>query len=178
MIRSGREVSRGADKRRGAKDELVSAQTTGINSWKSWRYHQESDFLGLSRTHTHDVGNTEHSIQPRFIFTWLLVKCHWVPEELCLAINGKSSWLLCECFLRLDSRWPMPRLLGIILKSLQPGCLRSLTLSQVSTCAVLACWPMIISDRRLVRNVPLRAGGMTAGWVLDGMDTKKKNSNL
>lgn len=68
----------------------------------------------------------------------------------------------------------MPRLLGIPLKSLQPGCLLSLTLSQVSTCAVLACWPVIIPDRRLVRDVPLRAGRMTAGWVLDGTDANKR----
>lgn len=91
--------------------------------------------------------------------------CGW---KLCLAINRESPWLLCECSLKLDSRWPMPRLLGIPLKSLQPGCLLSLTLSQVSTCAVLACWPVIIPDRRLVRDVPLRAGRMTAArfWMV------------
>lgn len=75
MIKSGREVSRGGDKRR-AEDELVSEQTKGINSGKGQRYPLESALLGLSRTHTHDVGNTEYSIQPRVIFTWLLVKCH------------------------------------------------------------------------------------------------------
>lgn len=120
------------------------------------------------------MGNTEHWIQPRVIFTGSLVKCHWVPEKLCLAINRDSSWLLCECSLKLDSRWPMPRLLEIPLKSLQPACLLSLTLSQVSTCAVLVCWPVIIPDRRLVRDVPLRAGRMTAGWVLDGTDANKR----
>lgn len=69
MIRSGCEVSRGGDKRRGV--ELVSEQTKGINSEKSQRYHLESDLLGLSRTYTRDVGNIEHSIEPSVIFMWL-----------------------------------------------------------------------------------------------------------
>lgn len=33
---------------------------------------------------------------------------------------------------------------------------------------------MIIPDRRLVKAVPLRAGRMTVGWVLDDADANKR----